>query len=196
MSFLYYAFGFPLRYFYKKKVTMKTFISTLALVLFYSITYAQSATDDKAVRAVIQKMDDAWNAHDYSYSGQYDIYTLDATLVNPVGMYWKNRAEIIKAHQAFGETMFKYTTTKSQQVNLRFLAPTVAVATFKAQYQVEQEYKLPDGKKAGSKGDTNYAMINVVLIKQNAAWKIASQQVTELNLQVQAQDPVKRQVSR
>ena len=62
---------------------MKTFAATLALVLVYCISYGQSATDEKAVQAVIQKMDDAWNAHDYSYSGKYDFYSQDATLVNP-----------------------------------------------------------------------------------------------------------------
>ncbi|MEJ7739493.1 MAG: SgcJ/EcaC family oxidoreductase [Chitinophagaceae bacterium] len=124
------------------------------------------------MRAVIQKMDDAWNIHDYYNSGQYDIYAPDATLVNPVGMYWKNRAEIIKAHQVLGETMFKYSSAKSQQVGLRFLAPTVALATVKAQYRFEQDYNSPDGK-AYSKGNIDYAMINVVFTKQNGAWKIA-----------------------
>lgn len=170
---------------------MKAFVSTLALVLVYCISYAQSATDEKAIGAVIQKMDDAWNAHDYSYSGKYDFYTPDATLVNPVGMYWKNRAEIIKAHQVFGETMFKYSSSKSQVVGLRFLAPIVALATVKAQYQFEQDYNSPDGK-AHSKGDFDYAMINVVFTKQNGAWKIASQQVSNFDPKVQEHDPVKR----
>jgi uncharacterized protein (TIGR02246 family) len=171
---------------------MKTFTSTLTLVLVCCISYAQSPADEKAVRAVIQKMDDAWNAHDYSYSGKYDIYTKDATLVNPVGMYWKNRAEIIQAHQVLGETMFKYTSAKSQQVDLRFLAPTVALATVKAQYQTEQDYNFPDGKKASSKGDLDYAIINIVCTRQNGVWKIASQQVTTFNPEAQVQDPVKR----
>lgn len=170
----------------------KNFVSTLALVLGCFISFAQSATNEKAVQAVIQKMDDAWNAHDYSYSGKYDFYAKDATLVNPVGMYWKNRAEIIKAHQVFGETMFKYTSARSQPVDLRFLAPTVALATVKVQYQVEQDYNFPDGKKAGSKGDTEYAMINIVFTRQNGTWKIASEQVTSFDPKVQAQDPVKQ----
>jgi uncharacterized protein (TIGR02246 family) len=174
---------------------MKKFVSTLALVLVYCISYAQSATDEKAVQAVIQKIDDAWNAHDYSYSGQFDIFAPNATLVNPVGMYWKNRAEIIKAHKAFGETAFKYTSTKSQQVDLRFLAPTVALATLKTQYRAEQDYNFPDGKKA-SKGDTDYDMINVVFTKLNGAWKIASLQVTNFDPKVQEYDPVKKQVNR
>jgi uncharacterized protein (TIGR02246 family) len=171
---------------------MKFFVSTLALVSLYCISYAQSATDEKAVRAVVQKMDDAWKAHDYSYSGKYDFYYQDATLVNPVGMYWKNRAEIIKAHKVLGEMMFKYSSAKSQIVDLRFLAPTVALATVKAQYQTEQDHNAPDGK-AYSKGDFDYAMINVVLTKQNGDWKIASQQVSNFDPKIQAQDPVKRQ---
>ncbi len=180
----------------QRLVIMKTFVSTFALLLVYFTSFAQSPTDQKAVRAVIQKMDDAWNAHDYSYSGQYDIYAPDATLVNPVGMYWKNRAEIIKAHHVLGETMLKYTSTKSQQVDLRFLAPTVALATVKARYHAEQDYNFPDGKKASSKGDTNYAMINVVFTKQNGAWRIASEQVTGFDPKVQAQDPVRLQANR
>lgn len=177
-------------------IIMKPFVSTLALVLIYFISFAQSATDEKAVHAVIQKMDDAWNAHEYSYSGKYDIYASDATLVNPVGMYWKSRAEIVKAHQMLGKTMFKYMSAKSQQVDLRFLAPTVALATLKAQYRTEQDYNFPDGKKASSKGDTDYAIINVVFTKQNGAWKIASQQVTNFDPKAQGQDPVKRQTNR
>jgi uncharacterized protein (TIGR02246 family) len=175
---------------------MKKLIFMLATLLVYYLAQAQTSTDEKAVRAVIQKMDDAWNAHDYAYSGQYDIYDQAAKMINPVGMYWKNRAEIVQAHQVFGEMMFKYESTKSQPVDIRFLAPTVALATVKAQYRVEEDYNLPDGKKAGSKGDTNYAMINVVLTKQNAAWKIASLQVTGLDLDAQAHDPVKRPASR
>ena len=174
---------------------MKRFVSILALVLVYNISYAQSATDENAVRDVIQKMDDAWNAHDYSYSGQYDIYASDATLVNPVGMYWKNRAEIIKAHQVLGEIMFKYSSAKSQQVGLRFLAPTVALVTVKTQYTIEQDYNSPDGK-AYSKGDIDNAMINVVLTRQNGTWKIASLQVSNFDPKLQAHDPVKRQANR
>jgi uncharacterized protein (TIGR02246 family) len=175
---------------------MKTLRFTLAALLLSSLGFAQSATDEKAVRAVIQKMDDAWNADDFTYSGKYDIYTPDAVMINPVGMYWRNRAEIIKAHQVFGETMFKFSTAKSQPVDIRFLAPTVALATIKGQYVVEEDHNLPDGSKAGSKGDTGYNMLTAVLTKKNNSWKIASLQVTELNQAVQKHNPVPSQASR
>jgi uncharacterized protein (TIGR02246 family) len=175
---------------------MRTIRFTLALLLICSLSFAQSATDEKAVRAVIQTMDDAWNAHDYTYSGKYDIYDQNALMINPVGMYWKNKGEIVKAHQVFGETMFKYTSSKSEIVDLRFLAPTVAVAIVRAQHRVEQDYNLPSGEKAGSKGDTNEVMLSVVFTKKNEAWKIASLQVTPIDPNAVAHDPVVRKVSK
>jgi uncharacterized protein (TIGR02246 family) len=141
-------------------------------------------------------MDDAWNAHDYTSSGKYDIYTPAAVMVNPVGMYWRNRAEIIKAHQVYGETMFKYTSAKSQPVDIRFLASTIALATVKAQYRVDEDYNLPGGQKAGSKGDTNDAMLTAVFTKHNGAWKITSLQVTNVNPDAEAHNPVQSQAGR
>lgn len=126
---------------------MKTTILSFALFLLCTFSFAQSATDEKAVKAVIQTMDDAWNAHDYKYAGKY--YDKDAVMINLVGMYWKNRAEIIQAHQVFGETIFKHSSSKSEIVDMRFFAPTVANATIKALYLVEQDHTLPGGEKAG-----------------------------------------------
>jgi hypothetical protein len=117
-------------------------------------------------------------------------------MINPVGMYWKNKAEITKAHQVFGEMMFKHSSTKNEQVDIRFLAPTVALAAVKATYRVKQDHNLPNGQKAGSKGDVNQSMFTITLTKNNDTWKIASLQVTELNQNAQASDPLKKQASR
>jgi uncharacterized protein (TIGR02246 family) len=168
---------------------MKTTVFSFAFFFICHISFAQSTTEETAVRAVIQKMDDAWNAHDYTFIGKYDIYAPDAIVINPVGMYWKNRSEILKAYQVFGETMFKYGSTKSEQVDVRFLAPTVAMATIKAMYRTDQNHTLPGGHKF-SKGNTDYDMVNVILTKKNKDWKIASIQLTPINAQAAAHNPV------
>jgi uncharacterized protein (TIGR02246 family) len=168
---------------------MNTIGLTLAMLLIGSLTFAQSGADQKAVRAVLQNMDDAWNAHDYTYTGKHDIYAPDAIMINPVGMYWKNRAEIQQAHKVYGQTMFKHGSTKSQQVDVRFLAPTVAMATIKALYRTDEDHTLPDGRKV-SKGDTDYEMVNVILTKKNNDWKIASLQLTPINAGAAAHNPV------
>lgn len=168
---------------------MKTTILFLALFLICQLNFAQSSTEEKAVRAVIQKMDDAWNAHDYTFAGKYDIYAPDAIVINPVGMYWKNRSEILNAYQVFGEMMFKYGSTKSEQVDVRFLAPTVAMATIKAMYRTDEDHTLPGGHKV-PKGTTDYDMLNVILTKKNNDWKIASIQLTPINAEAAAHNPV------
>jgi uncharacterized protein (TIGR02246 family) len=175
---------------------MKPICLMLALLLIWSIGFAQSAADEKAVRAVIQKMDDAWNAHDYTYSGKYDIYEQNAIMINPVGMYWKNKGEIVKAHQVFGETMFKHTSSKGEILDIRFLAPAIAMAVVRAQYRVEKDHNLPSGEKAGSRGDTSHSMLHVVLTKKNEAWKITSTQVTTVDPKAAAHDPVVRKVNK
>ncbi|GAA4455310.1 hypothetical protein GCM10023189_23040 [Nibrella saemangeumensis] len=169
---------------------MKTISVFFSLLFITSLTFAQSAADEKAVRAVIQKMDDAWNAHDYTYTGKYDIYAPDAVMINPVGMYWKNRGEIQRAHKAYGETMFKYGSAKSEQVDVRFLAPTVAMATIKAMYRTDKDHTLPGGQKV-SKGTTDYDMLNVILTKKNNDWKIASVQLTPINAQAAPHNPIR-----
>ncbi|MDB5239946.1 MAG: hypothetical protein JWP57_571 [Spirosoma sp.] len=168
---------------------MKTLSLTLAMLLIGGLTFAQSNAEEKAVRTVIQKMDEAWNAHDYTYAGKYDIYAPNAIMINPVGMYWKNRSEISKAHQVFGETMFKYGSAKSEPVDVRFLAPTVAMATIKAMYRTNEDHTLPDGHKV-SKGNTEFDMVNVILTKKNNDWKIASLQLTPINAGAAAHNPV------
>lgn len=168
---------------------MKTLRLTLAMLLICGLTFGQSSADKKAVRAVIQKMDDAWNAHDYTYAGKYDIYAPDAVMINPVGMYWKSRSEILKAHKVFGEMMFKHGSTKSEPVDVRFLSPTVAMATIKAMYRADEDHTLPGGQKV-SKGDTDYNMLNVIFTKKNNDWKIASLQVTPIDAQAAAHNPV------
>jgi ketosteroid isomerase-like protein len=70
------------------------------LVICFCTLKSIAQSSDEKVRAVIQKAEDAWNAHDYSFTGKYDIYAEDAVLVNPVGMYWKNRSQIRQRHAA------------------------------------------------------------------------------------------------
>lgn len=175
---------------------MKTIQFTLALLLICSLSSAQSATEEKAIRAVIQTMDDAWNAHDYTYSGKYDIYDQNALMINPVGMYWKGKGEIVKAHGVFGETMFKYGSTKSEILDIRFLSSGLAMAIIKGQYRTEEDHNFPDGRKAGSKGDTTHSMLSVVLTKKNEAWKIISLQVTNIDPNAAVHDPVVRKGSK
>ncbi|MDQ6813247.1 MAG: SgcJ/EcaC family oxidoreductase [Bacteroidota bacterium] len=170
---------------------MKSLALLFCTVLIFSIVCGQTSSDEKQVRSVIQKMEDAWNAHDYSYTGQYDIYDSKAVLVNPVGMYWKNRADIVKGIQAFSNMMFKYETAKYHTVDVHFLAPAVALVVIQAKNMVNEDYNTPDGSKGGSKGDTSESTISLTLAKKNNDWKITSQQVTSVDEKAAPFNPIK-----
>ncbi len=164
---------------------MKT-IALLTFSLFLSCTtFAQSTQDELDVRAVIKTMETAWNAHDYSFTSKNDIFDPNAALINPVGMYWKNKAEILKALQAFGEARFKFTSTQYNIKSVNFLAPTVALVTMSAKDVVEQDSPV------GKKGDSSEGMYFITLLKKGNGWKITSLQVTEVNVNAAPMNPIK-----
>ena len=45
----------------------------LASLFFHFLKTVAQSSDENKVRAVIQQGEDAWNAHDYSFSGKYDL---------------------------------------------------------------------------------------------------------------------------
>lgn len=170
---------------------MKSIALAILSTLITSALFCQTATDEKEVKAVIQKAEDAFNAHDFSSSGQYDILTSDAILINPVGMYWKNREEIIKGTQFIGAIRLKYESAKYNIKDLRFLSPTVALVVMHSVGKVEQDYNYPDGSKGGTKGDITEGMYTFTLVKQGTNWKIVATQVTHIDSNAANMNPVK-----
>jgi uncharacterized protein (TIGR02246 family) len=172
---------------------MKKFLTTAASLLlvicFFNVKSIAQSSDEKMVRAIIQKAEDAWNADDFSFAGKYDIYAEDAVVVNPVGMYWKNRSQIVSAMQRFGPTMLHHTSTKHNIKNIRFLAPAVALVIVHSIDRVEQDYTLPNGAKGGSKGDITEGMCTYTLVKKEGNWKIAALQVTAVDANAAPANP-------
>ncbi len=173
-----------------KHSTIKYLTFLILVTTINCSAWAQTPADEKDIRAVVQNMEDAWNAHDYSYSGKNDMYD-NAVLINPVGMYWKNKTEIIKGIQTFGNTRLKYETIKYNKVDVRFLAPTVSLATIQSTETVTQDYNNPDGTKARSKGDAVESISSFTLVKKSDAWKIYSEQVTIVDQNAAPYNPVK-----
>lgn len=170
---------------------MKSFALLLCSILFCCTIWGQTANSEKEVRSVIQKMEDAWNAHDYSYTGNNDIFDANAVVINPVGMYWKNKTDIVKALQTFGNVMFKYESSKYSKVDVRFLAPQVALVTIQSKDNVDQDYTLPGGGKSRSKGETGEGMMGLTLVKKTNNWKITSMQITYVDQNAAAFNPIK-----
>lgn len=170
---------------------MKSIALLICNLMICCTIWGQTPGDEKQVRSVIQKMEDAWNAYDYSFEGKYDIFDPNAVLINPVGMHWKNKAEIVKAMQAFGNTMFKFESAKYNKVDVHFLAPEVALVTIQITGMVDQDYNLPDGSKGRSKGETGEDLTGLTLVRKNNDWKITSLQVTRIDAKAAPFNPIK-----
>lgn len=175
----------------KKHILQIRPILIFLIILSTLDAFSQMSTDEKEVRAAIQKMEDAYNAHDFSFSGKYDLLTSDAYFINPVGMYWKNKSEIIKAVTVLGEIRLKHESVKYIIKQIQFLAPSVALVVVYGDGRVVEDYNFPDGSKGGTKGDINKAMYSFTLTKKDTGWKIASMQITSIDANAASQNPIK-----
>ena len=102
------------------------FLMLASTVAFTGPACAGPTQDEAQVREVATQQGDAWNRHDAkAYAG---LFTEGADLVNVVGWWWKGRAEIERKLTVAYAHMFKDSTLTITEVQVRFLAPQIAVA--------------------------------------------------------------------
>lgn len=71
-------------------------------------------------------MDDAWNLHDMKAFVSY--MADDVEWVNVVGMWWKGKAQVYQAHEAFHQNVFKNRQVHNS-VELKLVAPDCVLVT-------------------------------------------------------------------
>lgn len=129
---------------------------------------------------MFDKMNEAWSAQDYGYT-KYDILDDSAVLINPVGMYWKNKEEIIKGLQYLGEVRFKYLKFTEQKIlSVRFLSPTAALVIAWGKDVVTEDFTMPGEEMVTKKGEENEGFQACTLMKKENKWKITSMNVTHV----------------
>ena len=73
--------------------------------------------DDSAgakVKAVLEAWEAAWNASDMT--AMWQLATDDVHWVNVVGMHWRGKADVQKAHQAYFDLLFKDRSCKLDEI--------------------------------------------------------------------------------
>ena len=78
------------------------------------------------VRQVVEAFADCWNKHDID--GFAQLFAQDAEFVNVVGMWWKGRDEIRRAHEFAHATMFRNSHLAIETVTVRFPSESIAIA--------------------------------------------------------------------
>jgi uncharacterized protein (TIGR02246 family) len=131
-----------------------------------SIGSSVSVTDEAAVRAIIDRQTGAWNKHDM------DAFVADATpdldWINVVGMHWKGREVVLKAHAVLHKGMFANSRMMTPEITMmREIAPNVIVETHLN--RIEGVGALPSGAPYPDSGN----LITLVFVKTPAGWRIA-----------------------
>ena len=163
---------------------MKKFACLITLIVllwnFPTNCFGQDAGDKKKIEAIFNKIDKAWNAHDFAYLSSSEILDENSVLINPVGMYWKNRAEIEKEIGYLSEIRFKYMNIVERTIlMLRFLSPSIALAVCSVTDEVQQDFTMPGETTVTKKGERMKAIQSFTFVKKNDSWKISSLQITE-----------------
>lgn len=165
----------------------------LALALIYGVSmnvsmpaaqapaHTVASEDEQAVRQVIAGYEEAWNRHDMTTLGR--LFADDAEWVNIVGMWWRGRADVEKAHRAFHETMFRETPLIFSDVSVRFVAPGVAVAITTIEMG---DFTTPEGHAMLQTRDR----CTFVVARRGGEWKIVSGHNTVISPAAAPHDPV------
>ncbi len=144
---------------------------------------SDSTTDEKAIRQVAKDYVTLWNKHDMNTF--IYLFSDDAEWVNVVGMVWRGKAEINKAHQVVHKTYFKNRNIQLDNMSVRFIRPDVAVSIVK--WNVDG-FEAPDGRHV-DKG-TDVSML--VFAKQNGKWLISSGENVVVDAEAAKHDPAKQ----
>jgi uncharacterized protein (TIGR02246 family) len=146
---------------------MRQFVAACLLTFIVTAAaYGQTAAnkdaspDETAVRAIVQSLQDGWNAHDGKAFAAPFAADADYVVVN--GMYLKGRPAIEQGHAQIFSTFYKESRNAATVKGVRFLRPDVAVAHVEWNLEVR-----PGGEKAR-------AMNSLVLTRDAGKWSIAS----------------------
>jgi uncharacterized protein (TIGR02246 family) len=142
-----------------------------------------SARDAAEIKAALDGTQAAWNHHDMTAFCSY--MTDDVEWVNVVGMRWKGKAQVIKAHDSMHKTIFKTRELHDAQLeDLRQIAPGVVIATS----------VIPADGYTTLRGTTEPADRNVlteVFVQRGGKWLVISGHNTTINEAALAHDPGK-----
>ena len=161
-------------------------LATILLGMFTvsttALAQALSHTDEAAIQGVLDRQTAAWNVHDI------DAFvaetTPDVDWVNVVGMHWRGRDAVRRAHTAFHKGMFaKSRLLPAQTTVMRQLVPGVALVVYTG--KIEGVGLTPGGTPYPPDG----SIMTMILVKTPDGWRIAHAHNTSINAMAVAHDP-------
>jgi uncharacterized protein (TIGR02246 family) len=136
---------------------------------------------EKGVRAVVMSYAEAWNHHDMRALSE--LFTDDADWINIVGMYWRGKTGLVKAHDVFHRTIFRTMEIGVTDIGIRAITPDVTAAVIGLR---AGEYTTPDGKQRSATLDR----LSLILVNHDGEWKITHGHNTVVDPNAAPYDPV------
>jgi uncharacterized protein (TIGR02246 family) len=138
--------------------------------------------DEQAIHNTVMAVEEAWNQHDMDAFAV--LLTTDVEWVNPAGMWWRGKAAVKRAHQAYHESFFQETSRHAESLTIQHLTPDVAIVT--GTYRMGDWTRPDDGRLITNSKDR----MTYVLVKQQGRWLISRGHVTDIDLNAVPFDPV------
>jgi uncharacterized protein (TIGR02246 family) len=150
-----------------------------------SLSFAQnvSASDEAAIKSLIMAVPEAMNHKDWKAYG--DLFAEDADWINVVGMFWHGKDNVVKAHAAYGTTVFRNGGFTFSDLSIRQVAPDVAIVVV-TEHTVEQV--APDGVHKLPAGEDR---LSFVVVNRSGHWKITLGHNTPVNKAAEPTDPAR-----
>ena len=153
--------------------TLSRGLFAFAILAAAAGTAAESgrASDRQAVERVAQGFAEAWNRHDMDAFAA--LFAQRADFVNVIGLHWRGREEIKRAHVELHATRMKDSHLTISSASIRMLRPDVAL--------VHATWELMgDTGVEGKSQPPRHGVLSFVVDKKGGRWLIESAQNTDI----------------
>ena len=86
---------------------------------------ATQSADDRAIRELVTRWQETWNAHDMKGMGR--LLAEDADFVNVAGLHWKGKAQIEAEHATRHQTNLKNSLWETRDTKVQLLSQNFAL---------------------------------------------------------------------
>ncbi|MGF7082822.1 SgcJ/EcaC family oxidoreductase [Mucilaginibacter sp. UYCu711] len=158
----------------------------LSLILLFSSLCCYAQGNEKSIQIQVNRMISDWNTHEFK---NMDLYTTeDVEWVNIVGMWWKGRNDVKKAHQSTFDIFFKGVPFTQKSLNIRFLTNDVAIANLVCHIG---SLFPPDGiDRVNNRTPETDNLLMLVYRKKIGIWLLAAGQNTIIDPEAAKHNPI------
>lgn len=142
-----------------------------------------STEDAQAIQKTVAGITDAWNRNDMQTYASF--LTGDCEWINIVGMHWRGKAAVMKAHTVYLSTMFLGVQQETLESDFTEIAPNVALVVLTIKMG---DFTTPDGR---LEKDMHDRMSYVLLKQADGSWLIRVAHNTTIHPVAARHDPTK-----